>query len=205
MVFGFTVRCHQSWCKTPLTAGMASSDLCIVVVGPLLSRAEASDVHAVWQAWAVSLILWSSRSRDCVSVHVNRIPWLWRSHSLIEEDKNAPNTPPPPTRSRVDQVALRHRPRTNVAILSRRRRFGIQRAASRSVSNGNSSLLPRPRRDRVTWEAGMGLRMRCLRSWHRSESNLTSHITRTLLPIKQAHVISIYSESPLLFIGSFSV
>lgn len=59
--------------QNPLTAGMASSDLCSVVVGPLLSRAEASDVHAVWQAWAVSLILWSSRNRDCVSVHVNRI------------------------------------------------------------------------------------------------------------------------------------
>lgn len=51
----------------------------------------------------------------------------------------------------------------------------------------------------------MGLRMQCLSLAIKGEKNLTFllPITRTLLPIEQAHVISIYSESPPLCIGSF--
>lgn len=56
-----------------------------------------------------------------------------------------------------------------------------------------------------SWEAGMGLRMQCLSLAIKGEKNPTFllPITRTLLPIEQAHVISIYSESPPLCIGSF--
>lgn len=52
----------------------------------------------------------------------------------------------------------------------------------------------------------MGLRMQCLSLAIRVNKNQTFvlPITRTLLPIEQAHVISIYSQSPLLCIGSFS-
>lgn len=119
---------------------MASSDVCSVVSqGPRWDRSGGPfDVHAVWQAWAVSLMSWSSRkSRDRVCACE---PYYYDdlSRLLIEKDKDTPLPPPPsvipplppllvrppspphPTTTHpvLTAVALRHRSHTNVALLS---------------------------------------------------------------------------------------
>lgn len=173
-------------------------------------------MHAVWQAWAVSSMSWSSRkSRDrvcaCEPLYYDDL-----SRSLIEKDKDIPphpGSPPPPppplptpphptaTHPVLTAVALRHRSHTNVAFLSppdllkkkkNRERgeeegIGNLKSCSRgSVSNSNALRClargdTRGRRE----TRGRGARAS---EW------IKRHIciTRTLLPIEQAHVISIY-------------
>lgn len=175
------------------------------------------DVHAVWQAWAVSSMSWSSRkSRDrvcaCEPLYYDDL-----SRSLIEKDKDIPappGSPPPPpppplptpphpttTHPVLTAVALRHRSHTNVAFLSppdllkkkkHRERgeeegVGNLKSCSRgSVSNSNALCCLARGDTRGRCETrGRGARAS---EW------IKRHIciTRTLLPIEQAHVISIY-------------
>lgn len=148
---------------------MASSDVCSVVAGPLEPRAGASDVHAVWQAWAVSLILWSSRNRDCVCAcepYTERTPL---THRGGQERTQHPSRRP----LRSSGVALTHRPWASVAFLPR---------CSQVVSNRKASVFNGDTRSRH--------RLQDVKKKQQQKNNPTSvlHVTRTLLPMEQAHV-----------------
>lgn len=107
---------------------MASSDVCSVVAGAsIILELEASDVHAVWQAWAVLLMSWSSRNRDCVCACEPYTMTILLIHR--EGQELHPSTPTPVTHPVLTTVALRHRSQTNVAFLSRLERVRVQRAA----------------------------------------------------------------------------
>lgn len=108
-----------------------------------------------------------------VSVHVNRI--LRGRRSPTEEDRNAPNTPPadPSAHPGQTEVALTHRPWASVAFLPR---------CSQVVSNRKASVFNGDTRSRH--------RLQDVKKKQQQKNNPTSvlHVTRTLLPMEQAHV-----------------